>query len=204
MVCLLFRFVLKTEFIPAKYRAYLLPLGTVSSALSTFLSQNNRSTEALCVSDLLDDRLHAHHPPWHAGGSHYGLEMDDSALHHTKHHPHLPLQGAGSAPVVCFCHACPSQSMWCFCLNWRPPVYSWVGPLQRVSRESRCCCQNPAEDRQNEPSFSSSWTAGGACSGIFCFLSHLPRITQEIPWLLWRLVILAVAWCCIMAQTMMQ
>lgn len=50
IVSLLFRFVLKTEFIPAKYRAYLLPLGTVSSSsISILFTSKMKQTEAMIL-----------------------------------------------------------------------------------------------------------------------------------------------------------
>lgn len=66
----------------------------------------------LCVcvcasSDLLDAGLHVDHRARDATGSHAGLEMDDPAVRHSKHHPRLSLQGGASShlppcsPVCC-------------------------------------------------------------------------------------------------------
>lgn len=55
----------------------------------------------LCVSDLLDDGLHADHHTGNGGGSLSGLEVDDPDLSHPQCHPHLPLQGETSPSPVC-------------------------------------------------------------------------------------------------------
>lgn len=55
----------------------------------------------LCVSDLLDDGLNAHHHTGNVVGSHLGLEVDDPALRRSQCPPHLPLQGETSSSPVC-------------------------------------------------------------------------------------------------------
>lgn len=59
---------------------------------------------SVCVSDLLDDGLHAYHHPGDGRGSHFRLEVDDPNLHHPKCHPHIPLQGEMSSLSVCLSH----------------------------------------------------------------------------------------------------
>ena len=51
---------------------------------------------SLCVSDLLDDGLHAHHNLGDVVGSDSWLEVDDQNLCGSEYHPHLPLQGQSS------------------------------------------------------------------------------------------------------------
>lgn len=45
----------------------------------------------VCVSDILDAGLHAYHHSGYAGGSNFGMEVDDTDLCHAEYHPHLPL-----------------------------------------------------------------------------------------------------------------
>lgn len=88
---------MKTEFIPAKYRAYLLPLASVSAKCEVMfeLKRETFNTDLTCdwLTDLLDAGIYAYYYSWYDGGAHNGLALDDPFFYHPQHHSHWTLHG---------------------------------------------------------------------------------------------------------------